>query len=170
MVTYRRVYASADVRLETMKTILAAFFTTIAFLTVAQAAEFHVAINGSDANTGSQAAPFRTIQHAADVAQPGDEITVHQGVYRERITPPRGGESDAQRIVYQAAPGEDVEIKGSEPVKNWVKVAKHVWKLTLPNSFFGSFNPYRDLIHGDWFDPKGRDPQPLPRENAATAG
>ena len=28
--------------------------------------------------------------------------------------------------------------------------------MTLPNSFFGRFNPYSDLIHGDWFMPKGR--------------
>ena len=37
-----------------------------------------------------------------------------------------------------------------------MKVQEDVWKATLPNSFFGSFNPYSDLIHGDWFDPKGR--------------
>ena len=122
----------------------------------AQAADFHVAPSGNDANPGTQAAPLRTIQRAADLAQPGDVITVHEGVYRERINPPRGGESDAKRIVYQAAPGEKVEIKGSEVVKNWVKVQDDVWKVTLPNSFFGSFNPYSDLIHGDWFDPKGR--------------
>ncbi|MGE5608692.1 MAG: carbohydrate-binding protein, partial [Bacillota bacterium] len=76
---------------------------------------------------------------------------------RERINPPRGGESDAKRIVYQAAPGEKVEIKGSEVMKNWVKVQGDVWKTTLSNSFFGSFNPYSDRIHGDWFDPKGRE-------------
>ena len=28
--------------------------------------------------------------------------------------------------------------------------------MTLPNGFFGSFNPYSDLIHGDWFESKGR--------------
>jgi alpha-N-arabinofuranosidase len=121
-----------------------------------RAADFHVAPNGNDANPGTQAAPLRTIQRAANLAQPGDVITVHEGVYRERISPPRGGESDTKRIVYQAAPGEKVEIKGSEVVKNWVKVQDDVWKVTLPNSFFGSFNPYSDLIHGDWFDPKGR--------------
>ena len=81
---------------------------------------------------------------------------MHEGVYRERIKPPRGGESDAKRIVYQAAAGEKVEIKGSEVVKNWVKVQDDVWKATLPNSFFGGFNPYSDLIRGDWFDPRGR--------------
>ena len=122
-----------------------------------QAKEFHVAIGGSDANTGTKTAPFRTIQRGAEVAQPGDTITVHAGVYRERISPPRSGKSDRQRIVYQAAPGEKVEIKGSEVITNWVKVQDDVWKATLPNSFFGSFNPYRDLIHGDWFNAKGRE-------------
>ena len=28
--------------------------------------------------------------------------------------------------------------------------------MTLPNSFFGKFNPYADLIHGDWYSSKGR--------------
>ena len=133
------------------------FMGTVALLaTTLHAAEFHVAPSGNDANPGTPAAPLRTIQRAADLAQPGDVITVHEGVYRERISPPRGGESDTKRIVYQAAPGEKVEIKGSEVVKNWVKVQDDVWKVTLPNSFFGSFNPYSDLIHGDWFDPRGR--------------
>ncbi|MBI4662171.1 MAG: carbohydrate-binding protein [Verrucomicrobia bacterium] len=122
-----------------------------------QAAEFHVATNGNDASSGTLTSPLRTIQRAAHLAQPGDVVTVHAGTYRERISPPRGGESDARRIVYQAAPGEKVELKGSEMIKNWVKVQGDVWKVTLPNSFFGRFNPYSDLIHGDWFNPKGRE-------------
>ncbi|MHB9010359.1 MAG: carbohydrate-binding protein, partial [Limisphaerales bacterium] len=121
------------------------------------AAEFHVAITGSDLNRGTKSAPLRTIQRAADLADPGDVVTVHAGTYRERINPPRGGTSDRKRIVYQAAKGAKVEIKGSEIVKNWVQVQDRVWKVTLPNSFFGDFNPYRDLIRGDWFDRRGRD-------------
>jgi alpha-N-arabinofuranosidase len=128
----------------------------VALAVAVQAAEFHVAPSGKDSSAGSQAAPLRTIQRAADLAQPGDVITVHEGIYRERIAPPRGGESDAKRIVYQAAPGEKVEIKGSEVVKNWVKVQDDVWKVIIPNSLFGGFNPYSDLIRGDWFSPKGR--------------
>lgn len=123
----------------------------------ALARELHVSVNGNDQNKGSSSKPFRTISAAARSAQPGDVITVHAGVYRERISPPRGGESDRKRIVYQAAPGEKVEIAGSEVVTNWVKVQDEVWKATLSNSFFGSFNPYSDLIHGDWFDPRGRE-------------
>jgi len=81
---------------------------------------------------------------------------VHAGVYRERINPPRGGESNAKRIVYRAAPGEKVVIKGSEVVTGWNKVQHDAWTVTLPNNFFGDFNPFADTISGDWFNPKGR--------------
>ena len=123
---------------------------------VVVAKEYHVSVKGSDKNNGSASMPYKTISAAAQVAQPGDVIIVHAGIYRERVTPPRGGESDTKRIIYRAAEGEKVEIKGSEIVTNWVKVQYNAWKLTLPNSYFGRFNPYSDLIHGDWFDPKGR--------------
>src|SRR5678815_832278 len=135
---------------------LIGMFALLAPQAVTCAAEFHVAIRGNDANRGTKSAPLRTIQRAAELAQPGDVITVHEGIYRERINPPRGGTSDKERIVYQAARGEKVQIKGSEVVKNWVRAQDNVWKVTLPNSTFGSFNPYNDLIRGDWFEPRGR--------------
>src|ERR1035438_1871200 len=136
-----------------MGKIFIAALATLSLSVAAQATTFHVATNGSDANRGTEAAPFRTIQHAANLAQPGDVITVHEGIYRERVSPPRGGTSDANRIVYQAAPGEKPVITGAESVGNWVKVRADVWKTTIPNTFFGAFNPYSDLIHGDWFNP-----------------
>ena len=122
-------------------------------------AEWHVAISGNNSNLGSAVAPFRSIQKAADLAQPGDTVTVHQGIYRERVNPPRGGESDARRIIYQTAPSEKVEILGSEVAKGWVKVGhewgQNTWKLTLPNSYFGSFNPYADQLGGEWYIGRG---------------
>ena len=120
------------------------------------ATEFHVATKGSDSNRGTRRSPLRTIQKGAELAQPGDVITVHDGVYRERVNPPRGGKSERMPIVYRAAPGEQVQIKGSEVMKGWTNVQGDVWSVTLPSSFFGAFNPYKDVIHGDWFDPRGR--------------
>ncbi len=120
------------------------------------AKEFHVSVKGDDTNKGSSSRPFKTISAAARVAQPGDIITVREGTYRERVNPPRGGTSDRRRIVYRAAPGAHVDIKGSEIIKGWVKVQDNVWKVTLPNSFFGNFNPYTNVIRGDWFSPLGR--------------
>lgn len=123
-----------------------------------QAREYHVALNGNNSNDGSPDRPFKTISAAANVAMPGDVITVHAGVYREQITPPRGGNSETERIVYQAAPGEKVEIKGSEIIKNWKKIGEDTWEAKIPDNFFGDFNPYNDLIRGDWFTatPAGR--------------
>lgn len=120
------------------------------------AREFHVSASGNDHNDGSPSTPLKTISAAARRAQPGDVITVHEGTYRERVTPPRGGESDSRRIVYQAAPGENVTIKGSEVIRDWQPFMKDVWKVAIPNSFFGSYNPYKDLIVGDWFNNQGR--------------
>lgn len=140
-----------------MKNNVLTWVGLIALAASAQAAEIHVAVNGRDSNPGTRTAPLRTIQRAAGLAQPGDIITVHEGTYRERVSPPRGGESDAKRITYQAAPGETVEIKGSEVVKDWVMVEPGLWKVTVPNSLFGAFNPYSDLIRGDWFEPRGRE-------------
>lgn len=128
----------------------------ILFSVILQAKEYHVSIKGNDANNGSEVTPFRTIGKAAEYAFPGDVITVHAGTYREWVNPPRGGESDEKRIIYRAAPGEKVEIKGSERITGWVKEGDGVWKVILPNTFFGSYNPYTDLICGDWFDGLGR--------------
>lgn len=110
-------------------------------ISTAFAVELHVAIKGSDVNQGTRQSPFRTIQHAAEAAQPGDVVTVHQGVYRERVNPPRGGTSATMRITYQAAPGEQATLTGSEPMKGWEKVAGDTWKVTVPHSYFGKFNP-----------------------------
>ncbi|MBL7186317.1 MAG: carbohydrate-binding protein [Phycisphaerae bacterium] len=125
--------------------------------TAGSAKEYHVSQSGSDTHNGSASTPFKTISAAARMAQPGDTITVHEGVYRERIDPSRGGTSADKRIVYQAAAGERVTIRGSEPVTGWQPVQHDAWKVTIPNRFFGDFNPYKDLINGDWFNPKGRE-------------
>ena len=117
--------------------------------------EYHVSTSGNDANAGTREKPFRTIQAAANIAESGDIITVHEGVYRERVNPPRGGTSDQNRITYQAAKGEKVVVKGSEIVRGWKKVGNDTWKVVLPNRFFGNFNPFADVISGDWFMDNG---------------
>jgi len=121
------------------------------------ATDYHVSVTGKNSNPGTEAAPFLTIQHAAEQARPGDTITVHEGIYRERINPPRGGASDEQRIVFQAAPDAKVVIKGSEIIKNWKKVKQDTWKAVVSNEFFGDYNPYKTRIAGDWFRPLPKD-------------
>ncbi|HEC42518.1 MAG TPA: right-handed parallel beta-helix repeat-containing protein, partial [Bacteroides sp.] len=56
----------------------------------------------------------------------------------------------------QAAKAETVEVKGSEIIKNWIRFSGTVWKARVPNSLFGDYNPYKDLVSGDWFNDLGR--------------
>lgn len=117
--------------------------------------EYHVAKTGKDTNTGTAKQPLQTISKAAALTRPGDLITIHGGTYRELIAPTRGGSSPQKTITYQAAKGENVQVKGSEIVKNWKQQKDYSWKLTLPDNFFKDYNPYKDPVSGDWFFPKG---------------
>jgi Glycoside hydrolase 120, insertion domain/Right handed beta helix region/Protein of unknown function (DUF1565) len=112
--------------------------------------EFHVATTGSDQADGSEDRPLRTINRASALAMPGDTVVVHSGEYREWVQPRRGGLSDLRRITYSAAPGEHVVIKGSEQVTGWDRMSGNVWTVAVPNSLFGSFNPFAEEIEGDW--------------------
>src|SRR5688572_155849 len=44
-------------------------------------AALYVAPTGSDANPGTAAAPWRTLQHAADVVRAGDTVFIRAGDY-----------------------------------------------------------------------------------------
>ncbi|MCF3108203.1 DUF1565 domain-containing protein [Niabella sp. CC-SYL272] len=144
-----------------MKNIQIVFALLLSLTAAAQKApvgtEYHVAPKGDDANSGTAASPFKTIMAAAGKAMPGDIITVHAGTYREQITPPRGGNSNQERIIYRAAKGERVVIKGSEVIKNWKHLQGDTWEVVIPNRVFGTFNPYKDRIRGDWFWPTPKD-------------
>jgi len=103
--------------------------------------------------------PVGTIGRAGQLAMPGDTVVVHEGTYREWVKPPRGGLSNNRRIVYTAAAGEQVSIKGSEVASSWESVAGGVWKSVIHNSVFGDFNPYKAVIEGDWLvRPTGDEP------------
>jgi len=123
----------------------------------AVAGEYHVSVHGNDDAIGSAGDPFLTISAAGRLARAGDTITVHAGTYREWVDPPFGGTRHLNRILYRAAEGEKVVIKGSEVVKGWEKVKKGVWKVSLDNAMFGDYNPYREVISADWFRDFGRD-------------
>ncbi len=111
---------------------------------------YHVSQSGNDKNCGCEEHPFLTIQRAADIANMGDTIIVHEGVYREWVKPRYGGKSNNQRITYMAAPGEQVVIKGSEEVTDWTLVQGTVWKAVVPNELFGDYNPFAITLTGDW--------------------
>lgn len=111
---------------------------------------YHVSIKGNDLWDGDVSNPFRTISKAAELAIAGDTVIVHEGEYREWVKPANGGRSNFERITYKAADGEKVVIKGSERIQNWENLDGTVWMVEIPNTFFEDYNPYKEVIEGDW--------------------
>ena len=113
---------------------------------------YHVSKQGDNHFDGSQEHPFLTISQAAGIAQAGDSVVVHEGVYREWVSPKYGGRSNTERIIYEAAPGEKVIIKGSEQISSWTYDRDGVWKAVVSNTLFGDYNPYATEVYGDWLE------------------
>jgi hypothetical protein len=76
------------------------------------AATYYVAENGSDAGPGTLAAPWRTIQKAADTVVAGDTVLIRSGTYAERVVMGASGAAGAE-ITFAAYPGEVPVIDGA---------------------------------------------------------
>jgi hypothetical protein len=77
------------------------------------AATYFVATSGSDANPGTEAAPWRTINKAAHTATPGSTVNVRGGTYSEMVTVTVSGSAAAGYITFQSYPGETAVIDGT---------------------------------------------------------
>ncbi len=73
-------------------------------------ATLYVSVNGSDSSDGSQARPFRNLQTAVNVSNPGDTVVVLPGIYEEKVATGRSG-IEGKPIKYLAS-GPGVIIRG----------------------------------------------------------
>lgn len=104
---------------------------------------------GYDGNGTSQM-PFRHINDAAKIAQPGDEVLVAPGIYREYVDPVYAGTEEA-RITYRSTEPLKAVITGAEQIKTWELYEGNVWVCRVKNSVFGNYNPYTTFVYGDWY-------------------
>jgi hypothetical protein len=129
------------------------------------------AANADDNGPGSKERPFRTVNKAAQVLQPGERVVIAAGVYREFVNPARGGTGPGTMIGYEAAPGAKVVIKGSALLnKGWTENASagrgrggfggpgapagpggtaapappaaHIWQIDISPYLRDSYNPF----------------------------
>ena len=99
---------------------------------------------------GSRGMPFKRISDAAKIARPGDEILVQPGIYREAVHPRYAG-TEEKRIVYRSAVPLGAVITGAEVLTGWTPWKGNVWKTTVDNGIFGTYNPYTTFVCGDWY-------------------
>ena len=89
-------------------------FTVIPMVKIVSASSvtWYVATTGSDAAAGDISHPFKTIQHAVDVAQAGHTIYVRGGTYKQAITMKHSGTA-GNPITIAGAAGETAIIDGT---------------------------------------------------------
>lgn len=77
-----------------------------------QANTYYVAVDGADSNQGTIDSPWKTLQHAADLAEPGTRVYIRGGVYHQKLHISKGGSKDAGPVVFTAYPDETAALDG----------------------------------------------------------
>lgn len=111
---------------------------------------YYVDANAYRNGNGSKERPFKTINDAAKLAMPGDEVLVAPGLYREYVNPIHAG-TEEMRITYRSVVPHGAHITGAERVSHWNHVSNDVWMARVNNSLFGTYNPYTTFVCGDWY-------------------
>ena len=74
---------------------------------------FYVSTSGNDSDQGTQAAPWRTVQHAADMVRAGATVNVRGGLYEELVSIHVSGNASDGFITFRSFPGETAVLDAS---------------------------------------------------------
>ena len=75
----------------------------------------------ADTNPGTEEKPFKTVQHAADVAKPGDTVFVMAGRYDERVKVTTSG-AEGRPITLRAMPRRSAVVGGFDLEASYIRV------------------------------------------------
>lgn len=124
-----------------MKVLLSFVAAAVLMVSIVRAAEFHVAIGGTQAGPGDAAHPFASLPDAQKAARrlAGREpvhVLVHEGTYYLTapwtFEPEDSGSAQAP-IVYEAAPGETVVLSGGRRlVLDWRPYRDGIQQASVP--------------------------------------
>ncbi len=123
-----------------------------------------------DANDGSPDSPLATVSRAAQLAEPGTRVIIHEGIYREHIVPARAGQGPDAMICYCAADGQEPVLCGSRVYDGpfaasqgfRLKGSARVWMFDIPAGWFVGYQPfiadnltpYYRTFNDDWTTPE----------------
>ncbi len=99
------------------------------------AATYYVSqTTGNDSYAPTQATnlatPWQTIQQAANNVVPGDTVLIRAGTYRETVSVPLSGTSNAP-ITFEGYSNEVAVVSGADPATNWVMESSNIYYSTM---------------------------------------
>ncbi len=126
-----------------MKTALLLLAAVLAGpLAALNAADFHVAPNGSDANPGTEAKPFATLERTRDAVRQVNRdmkedivVVLHSGTYQldhGLFLGPSDSGTGGHNVIYRARAGETPILSGGAPITGWQPDEQGRWKAPTP--------------------------------------
>ena len=118
-------------------------------------ADYYVAQNGDDSNSGSINQPFATIQKAADVMAAGDTCHIRGGTYHQTVLSDNlNGRSDAP-ITFTRYGNENVTLDGSQPISGlgsngWTLHEGNIYKTILNTDIWQLYVDGELMIAARW--------------------
>ncbi|MGQ9519562.1 MAG: right-handed parallel beta-helix repeat-containing protein [Candidatus Fervidibacter sp.] len=111
----------------------------------------------SDTNPGTHDLPFKTINRAAQLVQPGDIVIVKSGIYREHVRLTRSGKP-GEPIVFVADPPGSVVLTGADPIAGWERVSgsEPIYRIPWKHRFIINRRPDGSLVEHHPDDEKHR--------------
>lgn len=121
--------------------------------------------------TGAIDQPFKTISRAAVFAQPGDTVSLREGVYREQVNLQRSGMPNSP-ITFEAYGGEQALVTTTDQITGWTQHSGNVYKTFFDSGVMGRngmtlFVDGQLMVEAHWSD-KGAKVDTLVRDNFAT--
>ena len=106
----------------------------LSFSTVVVGKTWHV--SGEKLAGIKQQEQVRTIARAAALAEPGDTVIIHSGIYREAAVIEKSGKLD-NPITFQAAAGAGVIMTGADRISEWTEVKGdgRIYSTPWPHEF-----------------------------------
>ena len=147
-----------------MKSNILALLNIIVLTSSGFTGKIYVSNNSDEIQNGTKQFPYSSIGQASKIAQPGDTILVLEGVYRERVTPSRSGES-GKPIVFMGEPNKKVVIKGSEIWQpQWTNEGRGIYSAKpdeilfndLADDYPDSHNPFKVNLSSTPYERQGR--------------
>ena len=131
-------------------------------IVLVEATEYFVSFDGDDSNPGTLQKPWRHVQKAVTVLNPGDTCMIREGHYSEEVSISGLKGTMDKPIVFRSYPGETVIFDGTAPIQSeWeiykddifvTTVNKDVWQLFVdgemqinarwPNAFWYDFSVF----------------------------
>jgi hypothetical protein len=137
----------------------AALVVVVLLTRPAEAVDYYVSPGGSDGNSGTALGQaFKTIQQAANLAQPGDNVYICGGTYRESVTMPRSGTAAAP-INFQPYAGQQVTITGLDTLNTtWTDYSGPIYSSTPGSGISQVFINGKLVTEARWPNPVYTNP------------